>query len=92
MYTMFFVNNNWYLFLRLHHLLCERLHRISQQAKIIAAEERRCKRERKESTAIALRLKAPSKLQMTGDSESRLTEDTELHTRRWQYDLTQFPR
>ena len=53
-------NNNWYLFLRLHDVLCERLQSIHAQAQKIAEEESRCKRERKESTAIALRLKAPS--------------------------------
>ena len=61
MYSLFFVNNNWYLFLRLHQLLCERLEVIAQQARRIASDECRYKKERKESTAIALRLKAPSK-------------------------------
>ena len=56
-----FVNNNWYLFFRLHHILCERLHKIYQQAARLAEDEAKCKRDRKESTAIALRLKAPSK-------------------------------
>ena len=61
MYSLIFVNNNWYLFLRLHHILCERLYKIYQQAARIAEDEAKCKRDRKESTAIALRLKAPSK-------------------------------
>ncbi len=60
MYSLMFVNNNWYLFFRLHHILCERLHKISQQAARLAEDEAKCKRDRKESTAIALRLKAPS--------------------------------
>lgn len=59
-YNLVFVNNNWYLFLRLHQLLAERLNRIHLQALLIAEEESRCKKERKESTAIALRLKTPS--------------------------------
>ena len=59
-YRMVFINNNWYLFLRLHHLLCERLHKIYLQASKIADEEAKCKKDRKDSTAIALRLKAPS--------------------------------
>ncbi len=59
-YSLMFVNNNWYLFLRLHQILCDRLHKISSQAKQISEEENKCKQERKESTAIALRLKAPS--------------------------------
>ena len=61
MTSVLFVNNNWYLFFRLHQILCNRLHQIYQQAVRIAEEEAKCKRERKESTAIALRLKAPSK-------------------------------
>ena len=61
LYSLFFVNNNWYLFLRLHQLLCDRLQIIAQQARRIAADECRYKKERKESTAIALRLKAPSR-------------------------------
>ena len=55
-----FGNNNWYLFIRLHDVLCERLQNIHSQAQKLADEEARCKKERKESTAIALRLKAPS--------------------------------
>ena len=55
-----FGNNNWYLFIRLHDVLCERLQNIASQAQKLADEEARCKKERKESTAIALRLKAPS--------------------------------
>ncbi len=60
-YNLFFVNNNWYLFFRLHEILCQRLYNIHQNAKKIAEDEAQCKRNCKESTAIALRLKAPSK-------------------------------
>ncbi|KAJ7308319.1 hypothetical protein JRQ81_008853 [Phrynocephalus forsythii] len=31
-YTLFFANNNWYFFLRLHHTLCSRLLKIYRQA------------------------------------------------------------
>jgi len=62
-YRLFFINNNWYLFLRLHQLLCERLQKIKQQANKVAEEESKYKGTRKESTAIALRLKAPSEVE-----------------------------
>ena len=55
-------NNNWYLFFRLHHLLCERLTKLYNQAVIIASEESKDKKDRKECTAVALRLKPKSKL------------------------------
>ena len=54
-------NNNWYLFFRLHHILCERLTKMYSQAVIIAGEEAKDKKDRKESTAVALRLKPKSK-------------------------------
>ncbi|CAH1252012.1 SIN3A [Branchiostoma lanceolatum] len=50
-------NNNWYLFLRLHHILCERLLKVYKQAMLVAEQEGRGQR-RHESTAVALRLKA----------------------------------
>merc|ERR1712088_633255 len=50
-------NNNWYLFFRLHHILCERLTKMYNQAVIIANEESKHKKDRKECTAVALRLK-----------------------------------
>lgn len=62
MYTLFFANNNWYLFLRLHHILCERLTKIFQQAVALAAEERKERLDRKESTAVTLRLKPKSEI------------------------------
>jgi hypothetical protein len=61
LYSLFFVNNNWYLFFRLHQLLCERLHTIYCHSQKVAEEEALCRKDRKESTAVALRLKAPSK-------------------------------
>nr|XP_022306846.1 paired amphipathic helix protein Sin3a-like isoform X1 [Crassostrea virginica]XP_022306847.1 paired amphipathic helix protein Sin3a-like isoform X1 [Crassostrea virginica] len=62
-YSLFFVNNNWYLFFRLHQILCERLYKIYTYSVKIAAEEAQCRKDRKESTAIALRLKAPSEIE-----------------------------
>ncbi|XP_050306229.1 paired amphipathic helix protein Sin3b [Anthonomus grandis grandis] len=56
-YTLFMANNNWYIFLRLHAILCERLLRIYERAVQIANEERQNGENRKNSTAIALRLK-----------------------------------
>lgn len=54
---MFMANNNWYIFLRLHAILCERLAKIYERAVILASEEEKARDSRKESTALALRLK-----------------------------------
>ena len=54
-------NNNWCLFLRLHNILSERLTKMYNQAVIIANEESKDKKDRKESIAVALRLKPKSK-------------------------------
>lgn len=56
-YTLFFGNNNWYLFLRLHAILCERLRTMYDRAQILLEEENQNKQNRRESTAVALRLK-----------------------------------
>ena len=61
-YSLFMASNNWYLFLRLHQILCERLIKMYEKANILAEEESRFKQQRKESTAVALRLKPKSKL------------------------------
>ena len=53
-------NNNWYLFLRLHQILCCRLTKMYEHAVRIAAEEAKDKKDRKEATAVALRLKPKS--------------------------------
>lgn len=58
---MFMASNTWYLFLRLHQILCERLTRMYERAMALAAEEAQNKLDRKESTAVALRLKPKSK-------------------------------
>lgn len=56
-YTLFYGNNHWYLFLRLHHILCERLAKMAERSAKIAEEENANSQFRKESTAVALRLK-----------------------------------
>lgn len=70
-YNLFYVNNNWYVFLRLHHILCSRLLRIYGQAEKQIEEEARerewernvlgLKREKNDSPAVHLRLREPSK-------------------------------
>ena len=49
-----------YIFFRLHHILCERLTKMYNQSLIIRAEETKDRGSRKESTAVALRLKPKS--------------------------------
>ncbi|XP_075168581.1 SIN3 transcription regulator family member A isoform X2 [Haematobia irritans] len=61
-YTLFFANNNWYLFFRLHAILCERLRTMYERAQIIAAEEEKYKQNRRENIAQALRLKPKSEV------------------------------
>ncbi|KAG8001682.1 Paired amphipathic helix protein Sin3a, partial [Nibea albiflora] len=68
-YNLFFVNNYWYIFLRLHHILCSRLLRIYGQAEKQIEEETRerewerevlgLKREKSENPAIQLKMKEP---------------------------------
>ncbi|KAJ7311247.1 hypothetical protein JRQ81_006861 [Phrynocephalus forsythii] len=68
-YNLFYVNNNWYIFLRLHQILCLRLLRIYTQAERQIEEENRerewerevlgVKRDKSDSPAIQLRLKEP---------------------------------
>lgn len=74
-YNLFYVNNNWYIFLRLHQILCSRLLRIYGQAEKQIEEDARerewernvlgLKREKNDSPAIQLRLKEPSKFRIT---------------------------
>ncbi|XP_069172117.1 paired amphipathic helix protein Sin3a isoform X6 [Procambarus clarkii] len=90
-YRLFMCNNNWYLFLRLHQILCCRLTTMYEHAVRIAAEEAKDKKDRKEATAVALRLKPkneiaiedyyPAMLDMVknvldGNLESTAYEDT----------------
>lgn len=68
-YNLFYVNNNWYIFLRLHQILCSRLLRIYAQGEKQIEEDSRerewernvlgVKREKNDSPAIQLRLKEP---------------------------------
>uniref|UniRef100_A0A3P8VX01 Paired amphipathic helix protein Sin3a n=1 Tax=Cynoglossus semilaevis TaxID=244447 RepID=A0A3P8VX01_CYNSE len=68
-YSLFFVNNYWYVFLRLHHILCSRLLRIYEQAEKQIEEDTRerewekdvlgLKREKNENPAIQLKMKEP---------------------------------
>lgn len=66
-YNLFFVNNNWYFFLRLHQTLCQRLLRVYRQAERQLLEHRaEQNRERLlmaegRDLAMELRLKQPSK-------------------------------
>lgn len=70
-YNLFFVNNYWYIFLRLHHILCSRLLKIYGQAEKQIEEDARerewekevlgLKREKNENPAIQLKMKEPSK-------------------------------
>jgi len=60
LYNLFFVNNTWYIFFRLHQLLCERLLTMYDLAMKIAVDEARDKMHRREGTAVALRLKQPT--------------------------------
>ncbi|KAK1891781.1 Paired amphipathic helix protein Sin3a [Dissostichus eleginoides] len=68
-YSLLFVNNYWYIFLRLHHILCTRLLRIYGQAEKQIEEDARerewerevlgFKREKNENPAIQLKMKEP---------------------------------
>uniref|UniRef100_A0A672PUS4 Paired amphipathic helix protein Sin3a n=1 Tax=Sinocyclocheilus grahami TaxID=75366 RepID=A0A672PUS4_SINGR len=69
-YNLFYVNNNWYIFLRLHHTLCSRLLRLYAQAERQIEEDLRerewerevlgLKRDKNDNTAVQLRLKEPN--------------------------------
>jgi len=61
-YSLFMANNHWYLFLRLHAMLCDRLATMYDHAVVIAAEEGDDSNNRKENTATALRLKPQNEL------------------------------
>ncbi|KAG5673702.1 hypothetical protein PVAND_003725 [Polypedilum vanderplanki] len=63
-YTLFFANSNWYYFLRLHAILCERLRTMYERTQILAAEEDKYKVNRRESVAIALRLKPQNEFEI----------------------------
>uniref|UniRef100_A0A2K6ELP5 Paired amphipathic helix protein Sin3b n=1 Tax=Propithecus coquereli TaxID=379532 RepID=A0A2K6ELP5_PROCO len=73
-YSLFFANNNWYFFLRLHQTLCSRLLKIYRQAQKqlleYRAEKEREKllcegrREKGSDPAMELRLKQPSEVEL----------------------------
>uniref|UniRef100_A0A670K950 Paired amphipathic helix protein Sin3b n=1 Tax=Podarcis muralis TaxID=64176 RepID=A0A670K950_PODMU len=73
-YALFFANNNWYFFLRLHQTLCSRLLKIYRQAQKqlleFRAEKEREKllcdgrKERANDPAMELRLKQPSEVEL----------------------------
>lgn len=63
-YTLFFADNHWYLFLRLHQILCDRLSRMYERANVLAKQESSSKESRKESTAISLRLKPKPEIEV----------------------------
>ncbi|XP_053742174.1 SIN3 transcription regulator family member Aa isoform X1 [Synchiropus splendidus] len=73
-YNLFYVNNNWYIFLRLHHLLCSRLLRLYGQAEGQIEEELRerdwerdvlgLKKDKNDNPAIQLRLKEPMDIEV----------------------------
>uniref|UniRef100_A0A4W4GRZ9 Paired amphipathic helix protein Sin3a n=1 Tax=Electrophorus electricus TaxID=8005 RepID=A0A4W4GRZ9_ELEEL len=68
-YNLFYVNNNWYIFLRLHQTLCARLLRLYTQAERQIEEDLRerdwerevlgLKRDKNDTPAVQLRLKEP---------------------------------
>uniref|UniRef100_A0A8C5FYA4 Paired amphipathic helix protein Sin3b n=1 Tax=Gouania willdenowi TaxID=441366 RepID=A0A8C5FYA4_GOUWI len=74
-YNLYYVNNNWYFFLRLHQTLCSRLLRVYRQAerqllehraeqsreRLLMAEGRR---EKACDLAMELRLKQPSEVEL----------------------------
>ena len=88
-YTLFMASSNWYLFLRLHHILCERLNKIYERAVIMASEEEQHKKLRTESTAIALRLKPKSEWErrwparVVSKPQERLEPLTPDHSALW---------
>uniref|UniRef100_A0A7N8Y1D0 Paired amphipathic helix protein Sin3a n=1 Tax=Mastacembelus armatus TaxID=205130 RepID=A0A7N8Y1D0_9TELE len=73
-YNLFYVNNNWYIFLRLHQTLCSRLLRLYEQAERQIEEEVRerdwekevlgLKKEKNDNPAIQLRLKEPMDIEV----------------------------
>ena len=73
-YTVFFANNHWYVFLRLHHILCERLSRVWDRANQLMEEEReeaaktqrhsRINGRNNENVAVALRLKPKAEVEV----------------------------
>ncbi|XP_062404501.1 paired amphipathic helix protein Sin3a-like isoform X2 [Sardina pilchardus] len=73
-YNLLYANNNWYVFLRLHQILCARLLRIFNQAERQIGEDSHerawerevlgLRREKGDSPAIQLRLKEPMDMEV----------------------------
>uniref|UniRef100_A0A3Q3EIS4 Paired amphipathic helix protein Sin3b n=1 Tax=Labrus bergylta TaxID=56723 RepID=A0A3Q3EIS4_9LABR len=74
-YNLYYVNNNWYFFLRLHQTLCSRLLRVYRQAERQLLEHRaeqsremllmaEGRREKACDLAMELRLKQPSEVEL----------------------------
>uniref|UniRef100_A0A2C9K1L6 Paired amphipathic helix protein Sin3a n=1 Tax=Biomphalaria glabrata TaxID=6526 RepID=A0A2C9K1L6_BIOGL len=63
-YTLFYCNSTWYIFLRLHQILCSRLLKAYSLKQKLMAEEAVTKKERKESVALALRLRSPLEVEV----------------------------
>ncbi len=61
-YALYLVNDYWYYFFRLHHILCDRLSKMNKHALEIAAEEAAQNVNKEESPSNKLRLKNTSKL------------------------------
>lgn len=59
-YALLFGNSNWYLFFRLHNILCERLTKIYWKALQLAAEVAKEKKDKKETSSLQVRLKTKS--------------------------------
>jgi paired amphipathic helix protein Sin3a len=62
MFHLFFVNDNYYYFFRLHQLLCERLLKMYQQSLRLIEQEHGSHRNRPPSVASVLRLSNRRKL------------------------------
>lgn len=63
-YTLFYANSNWYYFVRLHAILCDRLRTMYDRTQSLSAEEEKYKTTRRESAAIALRLKPQNEFEI----------------------------
>ena len=57
----FYANRSWYLFLRLHQVLCDRLQRMLKIARKIITDKLEEDRPSNESPAVRLAPRAPSK-------------------------------
>lgn len=56
-YSLFYVNDYWYYFFRLHYILCERLSKMHKHALNLAAEEASQKLNKESSPSTQLRLR-----------------------------------